>query len=145
MHVFEQLDMIYMLFQTVINIPCDPSHALKSFYTNILIFQCFLSKGSTCFRLVVQELQLECPSLDSSFGHCENLHVDCSIRDRKPLHGEPHGDVLAASMLTSISSLDHFGGARIFHQQKKKKKEKKVLHFYGPCLAVPCPGPTGFL
>ncbi|WZZ66684.1 hypothetical protein YC2023_078054 [Brassica napus] len=42
-----------------------------------------------------------------------NLHVGCSTRDRRPLHGEPHGDVLAASMLTSVSSLDHFGRARI--------------------------------
>ena len=42
-----------------------------------------------------------------------NLHMDCSIRDRRPLHGEPHGDALAASMLTSVSSLDHLGGARI--------------------------------
>uniref|UniRef100_A0A0D3BE60 Uncharacterized protein n=1 Tax=Brassica oleracea var. oleracea TaxID=109376 RepID=A0A0D3BE60_BRAOL len=42
-----------------------------------------------------------------------NLHVGCSTRDRIPLHGEPHGDALAASMLTSVSSLDHFGGARI--------------------------------
>ncbi|WZZ51485.1 hypothetical protein YC2023_051592 [Brassica napus] len=42
-----------------------------------------------------------------------NLHVGCSIRDRRPLHGEPHVDALAASMLTSVSSLDHLGGARI--------------------------------
>ena len=34
-----------------------------------------------------------------------NLHVGCSIRDRRPLYGEPHGDALAASMLTSVSSL----------------------------------------
>ena len=42
-----------------------------------------------------------------------NLHMGCSIRDRRPLHGEPHGDALAASLLTSVSSLDHLGGARI--------------------------------
>ena len=34
-----------------------------------------------------------------------NLHVGCSIRERRPLYGEPHGDALAAFMLTSISSL----------------------------------------
>ncbi|WZY84327.1 hypothetical protein YC2023_030711 [Brassica napus] len=39
--------------------------------------------------------------------------MGCSIRDRRPLHGEPHGDVLAASMLTSVSSLDHLGRAKI--------------------------------
>ncbi|CAN7115108.1 unnamed protein product [Brassica rapa subsp. narinosa] len=43
----------------------------------------------------------------------QNLHMGCSIRDRRPLHGEPHGDALAASLLTLVSSLDHFGGARI--------------------------------
>ena len=42
-----------------------------------------------------------------------NLHVGCSTRDRRPLHGEPHGDALAASLLTSVFSLDHLGGARI--------------------------------
>ncbi|CAF1863115.1 unnamed protein product [Brassica napus] len=34
-----------------------------------------------------------------------NLHVGCSTRDQKPLHGEPHGDALAASMLCSLRSL----------------------------------------
>lgn len=42
-----------------------------------------------------------------------NLHIGFSIRDRRPLHGEPHGDALVTSMLTSVSSLDHLGGVRI--------------------------------
>ena len=42
-----------------------------------------------------------------------NLHVECSIQDRRPLYGELHGDALAASMLTSVFSLDHLGGTEI--------------------------------
>ncbi|WZZ91428.1 hypothetical protein YC2023_120007 [Brassica napus] len=68
---------------------------------------------TTWSSLVVLELQLECPPLDSSLDHCGNLHVGCSTRDRRPLHDEPHGDALAASMLNSVSSLDHLGRARI--------------------------------
>ena len=40
----------------------------------------------------------------------------------KIVHSEPHGDVLAVSLLASVSSMDHFGGARTLGYQKKKKK-----------------------
>ena len=71
---------------------------------------------------------------------CNKLHslgFEPQTRMQKPLNfnqcmlrgfssmceiGEPHGDALAASMLTSVSSLNQFGGARILGQQKKKKK-----------------------
>ena len=43
--------------------------------------------------------------------HIDNANN--SYRDRRPLHGEPHGDALAASLLTSVSSLDQLGRIRI--------------------------------
>ncbi|WZZ16360.1 hypothetical protein YC2023_109449 [Brassica napus] len=53
--------------------------------------------------------------------------MGCSIRDRILLHGEPHGDALTASMLTSISSLDQFGGAKILAGQRKNNHRKNKV------------------
>ncbi|WZZ84446.1 hypothetical protein YC2023_113025 [Brassica napus] len=56
-----------------------------------------------------------------------NLHVGCSTQDRRPLHGEAHGDALAASMLTSVSSLDYLGRARILAVESSGRFNSLIL------------------
>ena len=59
--------------------------------------------------------------LGSKPGHW-GIYMRTSQRPRpKIVHGEPHGDALVASLLASVSSLDHHGGARTLGYQKKKK------------------------
>ena len=43
----------------------------------------------------------------------------------KIIHSEPHGDALAVSLLASVSSLDHFGGAMTLGYQEKKNEIPK--------------------
>ena len=74
-----------------------------------------ISKPS-CFGLVVKELQLECPPLDSSLGHC-GIHIWTAASETEDRYAVSHL-VTFGSMLVSVSSLDHHGGNKILGYPK---------------------------
>ena len=61
--------------------------------------------------------------LGSKSGHWR-IYMRTPQRPRsKTINVEPHGDALAASLLASVSSLGHYGGARTLGYQKKKSSK----------------------
>ena len=75
--------------------------------------------------LVVKGSRLWVPPPGFEIRPLRNSHAEPQRPKPKTVRGEPHGDALVASLLASVSSLDHHGAARTLDYQKKKKKKKK--------------------